>query len=41
MLLFCSVNQAMPLRSKTSVCGSFALGSGILKTVTLPVLGSR
>src|SRR5262249_10817409 len=37
---FCTVNQRMSLRSKSSVCGSFASGSGILYSVTAPVFGS-
>src|SRR5262245_24070199 len=40
MLLFCRVNHRIPFLSKTAVCGSFAFGSGILYSVTLPVAGS-
>ena len=40
MLLFCRVNQRIPFLSNTAVCGSFAAGSGILYSVTLPVAGS-
>src|SRR5581483_1740379 len=36
---FCTVNHRMPFLSKTSVCGSFASGSGILYSVTSPVFG--
>src|SRR5712692_8320340 len=39
-LAFWAVNQRMPLWSKISVCGSLTLGSGILYSVTAPVLGS-
>src|SRR2546430_9611254 len=39
-LEFCTVNQRMPALSKIRVCGSFASGSGILYSVTLPVFGS-
>src|SRR6266849_10778902 len=40
MLEFCRVNHRIPLWSKTSECGSFAFGSGILYSVTAPVFGS-
>ena len=40
MLAFCKVNQTVPFGSMAMVCGSFALGSGIAYSVTLPVRGS-
>src|SRR5258708_20948499 len=40
MLDCCTVNQRIPLWSKLSVCGSFALGSGSGYSVTMPVDGS-
>src|SRR5262249_3390291 len=36
----CRVNHRIPLWSKSSECGSFAFGSGILYSVTSPVFGS-
>src|SRR2546423_2078151 len=36
----CTVNHMIPLASKTAVCGSSALPSGILYSVTAPVCGS-
>src|SRR5262245_3479278 len=40
MLLCCNVNHKVPFLSKTAVCGSRALGSGILYSVIVPVRGS-
>jgi hypothetical protein len=40
MLLSWRVNHKVPFRSKTAVWGSFAAGSGILNSMTLPVAGS-
>src|SRR6266404_2012444 len=40
LLAFCTVNHKIPLWSKISVCGSVALGSGILYSATAPVFGS-
>ena len=37
----CTVNHRRPRLSKIGVCGSRAAGSGILYSVTLPVLGSN
>src|SRR5882672_8163039 len=39
-LAFWTVNQRIPALSKSSVCGSFAFGSGIGYSVTAPVFGS-
>src|SRR5690606_19323496 len=40
LLLSCIVNHRLPFLSKTAVCGSRALGSGILYSVIMPVRGS-
>src|SRR2546430_15524956 len=40
MLAFCAVNHTMPLPSMAMVWGSLAFGSGILYSLTSPVLGS-